>query len=413
MPARKAATAASWPWSGVTADPRARRAGGRSTSFGAARGVDHAVAVRLLVGEAPKGLGDAPMIVGAAAADQVGAALVAAAGAPVRFGFGELQQQGAVGQEAAAADRVQRPDRVEAEAAGAALIGDRAVEEAVAHHPGRRAPAPAGSCGRHDRSGRRRTAAPRPPAASDDRGAAGCGSPRRPGCRRARGSRRRRGRAPRSAAASAFAWVDLPTPSPPSSVMKRPAHARPEDALQPGPDAAEEARLADVRLGDQRHRLGRHVGGGDDEVGDMLAPRDRRLDRALIDDPGAQILAHAGRIGDGDVARRDEADARGAAQLHPRLADMLALAQQRPRLPGVEAPLHEPDQFLDPLVEAGEAGDDHDDAPAVLLGRAGEAVAGLVGMAGLEAVGAGDAAEQRVAVGLGDRLVARPACGPR
>ena len=138
----------------------------------------------------------------------------------------------------------------------------------------------------------------------------------------------------------------------------------------------------------------------------MLAPRDRRVDRARHRRCGrCRFWPCPVGIGHGDVARRDQADARGAAELDLRLADLLALAQQRPRLPGVEAPLHEAHQFLDPLVEAGKAGDDHDDPPPVLVGRAGEAVARLVGMAGLEAVGAGDAAEQRVAIVLGDRLV--------
>ena len=57
------------------------------------------------------------------------------------------EQQGAVGQEAAAADLDAAPDRLEAEAAGAALIGERAVDEAVAEHPVARRRAPAGwSC---------------------------------------------------------------------------------------------------------------------------------------------------------------------------------------------------------------------------------------------------------------------------
>ena len=49
-------------------------------------------------------------------------------------------------------------------------------------------------------------------------------------------------------------------------------------------------------------------------------------------------------------------------------------------------------------------GEHLDQPPPVLLGRAGEAVAGLVGMAGLEPVGARDMAEDRVAVLLRDVL---------
>ena len=109
----------------------------------------------------------------------------------------------------------------------------------------------------------------------------------------------------------------------------------------------------------------------------------------LIDDLGADVPAER---------RPDRVTAmlRGAtrptlsslAELDLGLGDLLALAEQGLRLPGAEAPVHELDRFLDPLVEAAEAGDDHDDPAAVLLGRAGEAVARLLGMAGLEAVGA-------------------------
>ena len=66
--------------------------------------------------------------------------------------------------------------------------------------------------------------------------AAARGSPRRPGCRPARGSRRQSMPAPRSASASAATWVDLPAPSPPSRLMKRPravAHAIPNSCLKP------------------------------------------------------------------------------------------------------------------------------------------------------------------------------------
>ena len=51
----------------------------------------------------------------------------------------------------------------------------------------------------------------------------------------------------------------------------------PEQLLEPDPDAAEEARLADVFAGDQRHDLLARIGGGDDQVGDMIALLDRAL----------------------------------------------------------------------------------------------------------------------------------------
>src|SRR5205085_9360357 len=125
-----------------------------------------------------------------------------------------------------------------------------------------------------------------------------------------------------------------------------------------------------------------------------------------IDDPGADMLAEPGRIGDRDRLLRGKADAGYGGALHLRRADMLALAEQGARLPGGKAPFHEAARFLDPLVEAGQPGDDHHEAPAVADRGAGEAVARLFGMAGLQAIGAGDDAQQRVAIVLADGLVA-------
>src|SRR3954466_14408971 len=135
---------------------------------------------------------------------------------------------------------------------------------------------------------------------------------------------------PRSRKASArrFSWVDLPTPSPPSSVMNLPLTS--DERGEASPDPSEEARLAHLFLGDERHGLRRRVGRRDDEVGDMLALRDRRLDRAVIDDPNLDILrGHARRQGDGKVLRRDEAHLAVAAELDLRVGDLLALAEER------------------------------------------------------------------------------------
>ena len=121
----------------------------------------------------------------------------------------------------------------------------------------------------------------------------------------------------------------------------------------------------------------------------MLALRDRRLDRALIADlHRAGLRKDAGGDGQGQVARRDKRHLAAAAQLDLGRADVGARLEQRLRLPGVEAPLHQPNGFVDPLGEAVEPGDDHDEPTAVLLGGTGKAVAGLFGMAGFQAVGA-------------------------
>ena len=170
---------------------------------------------RLLGGEPAKASTTAAMIVRAAAADQVGAVGVAAARPARGLRFGQLQQQGAVGQEAVAADS--RAARGPPRSRGRRRRPDRrsSCRGSGRTAPRRRAPAPAGWSGRHGRRGRRRTAGPRPPASNDDRGAAGRGSPRRRGCRRARGSRPPRGRAratPRPAPSAGSTCRRLPRP---------------------------------------------------------------------------------------------------------------------------------------------------------------------------------------------------------
>src|SRR3546814_15655583 len=108
--------------------------------------------------------------------------------------------------------------------------------------------------------------------------------------------------------------------------------------------------------GDERHCLRFGVASGDDQVGDMLAGLDRRLDRAVIDDLDAHVAARdPRRNGDGDVARRDQADLVLAAELDPRVGALLPLGEERLLLPGAEAPNHHPGAFVHPLPTIFEA----------------------------------------------------------
>ena len=126
----------------------------------------------------------------------------------------------------------------------------------------------------------------------------------------------------RRAAASALTWVDLPTPSPPSRLMKRPArrHAIPKSCLSPSQMRPKKPALADFLTGDQRHDLRRRVAG-----------RDRRGRRyagpwrsAPSSGPGSGSswlvapLGRPGRNGHGEIARRDQRHFAVAAQLHLR-----------------------------------------------------------------------------------------------
>ena len=152
-----------------------------------------------------------------------------------------------------------------------------------------------------------------------------------------------------------------------------------------------------------------------DQLRDLLPLGDRRDQRALVADlhAGSRRSTRPAGTRDREVARRDQRHFARAAQLHLGGADLGARLEQRLGLPGVEAPLDQPRRFLHALVPARHAGEHLDQAAAVLLGRAGEAVARLVGVAGLEPVGARHMAEDRVAVVLRDVLARRPASCPR
>ena len=138
----------------------------------------------------------------------------------------------------------------------------------------------------------------------------------------------------------------------------------------------------------------------------MLAGLDRRGDRALIDDLDLHVRRRARGDRHRDILRRDEADGGRIAALHLGLFDQLALGGERLVLPGAEAPVHERDRLLDALVVTGHAAHHHRDAPAILLRRADHREARFVGMPGLQAIGTGHAAEQRIAVRLGDGVAA-------
>src|SRR3546814_17555063 len=72
----------------------------------------------------------------------------------------------------------------------------------------------------------------------------------------------------------------------------------------------------------------------------------------------------------------------------------LAFGDDRMRLPRAEAPVHEAHRFADALVGARHPRHHHHQPPPVLFGRSGDAVARFLGVAGLEPVGALDAAER-------------------
>ena len=419
--ARKAATAASWPKSGVTEQilergeqarghrlrPRLRRATIRKRSGSSAA-------------SRRKAAGDAVMIAAVLRAPIRSPTPPSRANAR-RAGVGrrQIEQQGAVGERSAAADLVERADRRR-------------------RRRRRRRPDRPASCRRSDRTAPtgRASSAGRMVRATWSARAAANSSASVSGVQRSTSPCSSRPRiASRPGAAARLAGVDDVDAARPQRCGQRrqlgrfadplPAFER-DEAAGHGRHAAPNRLFRPVQMRPKKPASPTAVSATSGVTcGGMPSPVSTTRSAIcwpcaigactgpLIDDPRADVLAEPGRIGDRDRPRRDQADAGAVAALDLRLADPLALAEQGPRLPGVEAPVHEAHRFLDPLVEAGQAGDDHHDPPAVLLGRAGEAEAGLLGMAGLQAVGAVDPAEQGIAIALGDRLVARPSSGPR
>src|SRR4029079_2664183 len=104
------------------------------------------------------------------------------------------------------------------------------------------------------------------------------------------------------------------------------------------------------------------------------------------------------------IARGDERHFARAAELDLRGTDPGSGLEQGLGAPSPKAPLDEALGFNHARVPAWEARDHFDQTSPVLLGRARETIAGLVGVAGLKAVRAGHHAQDRVAVPLRDVL---------
>src|SRR3546814_3849819 len=98
--------------------------------------IDHAEAAGLFLGERAERQGDEAMIVGAAPADPVRRPSVSSRG-PTGGGIGgKVSDDCPVGKPTGAADRVELANGVGPYAAGAALLGARAFEEAIGKAPG-------------------------------------------------------------------------------------------------------------------------------------------------------------------------------------------------------------------------------------------------------------------------------------
>src|ERR1700722_10065423 len=221
--------------------------------------------------------------------------------------------------------------------------------------------------------------------------------------------------------ASVLIWVDLPEPSPPSKVIKRP---RPGGLLIAASAISEllgaEAKHSDHEfaravdraphrraLADRIRRVDRRLHGDvsaapHPDDADLLAGFDGGANRTAVDHARDQFVVavllyhHLDRLG----ARKP--DRAAVAAEHLGIADRLLRGEQCPRLEIAESPFQHLLGLGGAVIRILEAVDDADQADAVLHGRADHAVAALVGKSGLQPVGARQRGQERIAVLLAD-----------
>ena len=135
----------------------------------------------------------------------------------------------------------------------------------------------------------------------------------------------------------------------------------------------------------------------------MLPLGNRCADRPLVNHFDPEVAADDGGACHRQVTGRGQPDFGLRPGMNLRRSNDRPGLQQRLQLPGPEAPFHEFDRFRDPFVGTGQTGDDHHQPAAILRRRPGEAIAGFVGVAGLQPIRAGNLTKDRVAVRLDDR----------
>jgi hypothetical protein len=179
-------------------------------------------------------------------------------------------------------------------------------------------------------------------------------------------------------------------------------HVHPKNDFKPFPSATEKSRFGHRIASDQRHHLMQAaVNGFTTRSAIMLALGDRRLDRAMIDDrhfeacPTGRARQNRSRR---FCARRPAA--RAGAQLHSRFPPSRPCGNSGFAFHALKPHSMNFTDSCDAPVEAVQPGHHHHQPAAILFGRAGKAIARFFGVAGLEAVGPGDLAEQRIAIGL-------------
>src|SRR5262245_48744138 len=226
-----------------------------------------------------------------------------------------------------------------------------------------------------------------------------------------------------------LAWVDLPTPSPPSNVINFPARIaldfpalsarrRLSVAVELGgplgdpagsqiqervKSAAHHTGPRDVLGHVERHLVGGLICRGHAQPGDLFALMQRRFQGAIINDLCLEPWI-------GGLARQPDIDVAVARQWHkhalpaqdPGVADHLARIEQLDLREILEAPFHEPAPLVAALLGGGAAVEHGDETPPVLFGGGDDAIARLLDEAGLKTIDPRHEIEEWVAV---DELV--------
>src|SRR4051812_29773889 len=224
-----------------------------------------------------------------------------------------------------------------------------------------------------------------------------------------------------SRSASILIWVDFPDPSPPSKVMNRPrpavlltAVSAISKLLGAGAKHSDDefARTIDRpphrrSLADRLRRINRRLHGDivpppDPHDPNPLAGFDRRTYRPVIDDAGDQFIAavfvhhHLDRLGACELHRA------ALAAEHLGVADRLLWREQGSRFEIAKSPFEHFLRFGCTIVGIVETVDGNDQPHAVLHGRAYHAVATLLGISGLQSVGAFQRGQKRITILLPD-----------
>ncbi len=144
------------------------------------------------------------------------------------------------------------------------------------------------------------------------------------------------------------------------------------------------------------------LGDGDHHLAERLTLFDRRRNRLIVGDGDLHVLARFARYSHDEVVRDRQRHLRPFAEPHRGLVHRGSGGEQRYRVVFAERPLDQPLALLRARLRRGQPAQ-HDQNPTVAaLGGSDQAVAGFLGVAGFQSIGAEILIEERIAVPLRD-----------